>query len=297
MKTLWKIMCEEDEYPGMWLQWYKKQCVAVGWAPEGGYKLNEKHRTAKGWNTARKAINKMEVGDLILVTLEDNKIGRLGEVVGKAIEDNQWEPFVPIDDKYHYGEIGRRILVRWELTTGPDDPDMVIQLPEGHALRSGDKRHTVSKIKPVRMRNLRKLMNDQSNWVGLFSKFNYEKALSDYIATYPHRLEDGLLRHPSKTVREHVFEGGSRSDVLLADRDGNPVVVECKQDPASVEHIKQLRGYMERAEKETQKKARGILVHAGSQKLPADVIWEANKRPKVEIVCYRLRVEFPRSTT
>ena len=32
MKTLWKIACQEDVYPGMWQRWFKNQCVAVGWA-------------------------------------------------------------------------------------------------------------------------------------------------------------------------------------------------------------------------------------------------------------------------
>ncbi len=140
-------------------------------------------------------------------------------------------------------------------------------------------------------------MNDQRNWVGLLGKFGYEKALSDYIATYPNHLEDGLLPHPNAKIREMVFKDKSRLDVLLLDRRGIPVIVECKQHAASIKHINQLRHYILRLEEQTGQKARGILVHSGAQKLATDIIQAAKKQPKIEIVCYRLRVEFARSTT
>ena len=140
-------------------------------------------------------------------------------------------------------------------------------------------------------------MNDPRNWVGLLGKFGYEKALSDYIATYPNHLEDGLLPHPNVKIREMVFKDKSRLDVLLLDRRGTPVIVECKQHAASVKHINQLRRYVLSLEEQIGKKARGILVHSGAQKLATDVIRASKKRPKIEIVCYRLRVEFARSTT
>jgi hypothetical protein len=58
-------------------------------------------------------------------------------------------------------------------------------------------------------------MNDPTNWVGLLSHFKYEKALSDYIAAYPHHLEDGLVPYPNAKVREKVFTDRKRLDVLL----------------------------------------------------------------------------------
>jgi RecB family endonuclease NucS len=106
-------------------------------------------------------------------------------------------------------------------------------------------------------------MNDPSNWVGLLSQFSYEKSLSDYIAAYPHRLEDGLLPHPDKKIRERVLNDRGRLDVLLLDRDSFPVIVRCKQHQPSVGDIDQLRRYIRRFAHEEKQKARGILVHGG----------------------------------
>ena len=79
-------------------------------------------------------------------------------------------------------------------------------------------------------------MNNSANWVSLLSHFDYERALSGYIATYPHHLEDGLVPYPYHQVREKGFPDRTRLDVLLLDqKTGWPVVVECKQDAPRVE--------------------------------------------------------------
>ena len=280
----------------MWRRWFINQCVAVGWPKERGYKLNGKSKgSSKGWSTARNAIKEMAIGDLVLVTLKGHRIGKIGEIVGKRIEDNQWDPLVPSGPQIPYGDKGRRILVRWELATGPEDTDMVIQIPPEFTFTTGELRPTISKIRSQTIAQVHKVMNDPRNWVGLLGKFGYEKALSDYIATYPNHLEDGLLPHPNAKIREMVFDDKSRLDVLLLDRREIPVIVECKQHAASIEHINQLRHYVLKLEEKIGQKARGILVHSGAQKLATDVIRAAKKRPKIEIVCYRLRVEFARS--
>jgi len=138
-------------------------------------------------------------------------------------------------------------------------------------------------------------MNDPSNWIGLLS-FGYERALSDYIAAYPHRLEDGLLPHPDERVRERVFRDSSRSDVLLTDRDEKPVIVECKQGSPSLDDLKQIRRYMKRLKTETDRDSRGILVHGGARNLRPEIAQAARKHPKVDIVQYSLGVDFARCT-
>jgi hypothetical protein len=45
-------------------------------------------------------------------------------------------------------------------------------------------------------------MKDENNWVSLQGRFDYERSLSDFIATYPHRLEDDLMPYPDAKVRE-----------------------------------------------------------------------------------------------
>jgi len=291
-KILWKINCQEDKHPGMWQRWFKNQCVAVGWASYKGFKLNSETKGNRGWSAVRKAIKEMAVGDNVIVSLKGNRIGRLGEITSKAIEDDQWNPLVPRGPKLRYGEKGRRILVRWDLTVGPDDRDLIIQVPPEYTLSSGELRPTVARVRSRTIDEIRAVMNDPRNWIGLLGKFGYEKALSDYIASYPHRLEDGLLPHPNKRVRELVFKDRSRLDVMLIDGSEKPVIVECKQHSPSVQDIAQLRCYIKRLKKETKQEARGILVHGGARMLSAEVISTAKKPPKVEVVCYRLEVDF-----
>lgn len=182
------------------------------------------------------------------------------------------------------------------MTVGPDDREMVVRLPEGARFTLGELRPTIAEIRSISLARLKDVMNDPANWVGLLTHFDYERALSGYIAAYPHRLEDDLLPHPDERVRERVFKDGTRSDVLLLDRRTEvPVGVECKQGQPTLSDLKQLRHYLRRLCKETGKKARGILVHGGARKLRGDVKAAANTKPKIEIVQYKLDVEFARS--
>ncbi|MDE2027063.1 MAG: DUF91 domain-containing protein [Candidatus Omnitrophica bacterium] len=290
--VLWKIACQEDKYPGMWQRWFKNQCVAVGWASAWGYKLHGPTKGGKGWNVARNIIKEMNVGDMVIVALKNKRIGRLGQIVGKAIEDDKWDPLVPPGPKLPDGEMGRRIFVRWELTTGPSDGDLVVKLPPSNRLNPGEFRPTAARICSQTVDQIRSVMNDTSNWVGLSGKFGYEKALSDYIASYPGRLEDGLLPHPNLRIRELVFKDKTRSDVLLIDRNDNPVIVECKQNGPVLKDIRQLRHYLDCLQAETGQKARGILVHGGAKKVSNEIVNELKKRPRIEIVNYRLNVNF-----
>jgi hypothetical protein len=86
------------------------------------------------------------------------------------------------------GEMGRRVLVRWDMTVGPDDRDLVVLLPKGTRFTGGELRPTISEIKSISYKDLISAINDSANWQSLFAHFDYEKALSGYIATYPHHL-------------------------------------------------------------------------------------------------------------
>ncbi|HXP29967.1 MAG TPA: hypothetical protein VN832_02675 [Stellaceae bacterium] len=293
--TLWKINCMEDEYPGMWQRWFLHQCVAVGWHSDWGYPLSgpiEATEGATGWSWARNALQKIRDRDLIVVALKHHRVGRLGEVTGKAISDEDWNPLVPRSSIAPQGEMGRRIYVRWDMTIGPDDREMVISLPELTRFNPNELRWTLSEVKSISLPDLKNAMNDQSNWVALWSHFDYERALSGYIAAYPHRLEDGLLPYPNEKIRERVFRDQSRLDVLLLDRDETPVIVECKQGQPTAADLQQLRRYIQNLQAETGRTARGILVHGGARKLRGDVQTSASASPKIEIVQYKLDVDF-----
>lgn len=294
-KCIWKINCEEDKYPGMWQRWFKNQCVAVGWPPANGNHLSGNTKGEKGWSKARNAINKMKEGDFVVVAMRNNKIARIGEITGKAIKDDQWNPLVPISKSLPTGEIGRRIFVRWNLIVAPPTLDWVIKLPEGSRFNQGELRPTVSQISSQKIEAIEKAIKDQTTWVSLLGNFKYEKALSDYIANYPHHLEDGLMPYPDSKIREKVFKDKSRADVLLIDSEDNPVVVECKQDSPSIDNVKQLKNYMKNLFDETGKESRGILVHGDSQKLRKEVSDYLKKEKNIEAFCYKLDIEFRKS--
>ena len=292
MTTLWKINCMEDRYPGMWHRWYRHQCVAVGWCAKWGYTLQGSAKNDPGWARARSALQQIAVGDHVVVALRGHRVGCIGEVTGKRISDEYWEPLVPRTKRDPDGEMGRRVLVRWDMTVGPDSRDHVVLLPEHRRFTRGELRNAIAQIRSVSLKDLHDAMNDRANWIGLLSHFRYEQALSDFIAAYPHRLEDGLVLHPSEKVRERVFGDRTRLDVLLLDRNECPVIVECKQYSPIVADLKQLRHYMRLLKRETDEEPRGILVHGGAAKLHAEVVRAASETPPIEIVRYHLDVEF-----
>ena len=290
--TIWKVNCMENDYPGMWQRWFRNQCVAVGWKSSWGYNLRGETDGGVGWTRARKALERISVGDKVVVQLRNHRLGRVGEVTGKAVEDEDWDPLVPRTVEDPDGEMGRRIFVRWDLTVGPDDRGMVVKVPESMRLSQGELRPTVSEICSRSWDEIIEVMNNPTNWVGLMTKFDSERTLSGYIAAYPHRLEDGLLPHPSQKVRERVFDDATRLDVLLTDRSGTAIIVECKQHSPTTDHVRQLRHYLKQYEREIKQPVRGILVHGGARKLNSSVRAEAEKTPAVELVQYRLDVEF-----
>src|SRR5262249_55517269 len=111
-----------------------------------GYKLRGDTASRRGWTTARARLKQVEVGDFIVVALKGYRVARLGQVSEIRIDDDQWEPLVPTSKEYPQGQMGRRILVRWDLTCGPEDRDFVVALPEGSRFTMGELRPTVAEV-------------------------------------------------------------------------------------------------------------------------------------------------------
>lgn len=126
--ALWKIHCEEDKFPGIWRHWYRQQCVAVGWPPASGFTLGGKSSGSTGWNIARRPIQRMAVGDSIVVSFNGHRVGRIGTITAFRVEDKDWNPLVPSRPGLSHGELGRRIEVRWDLACGPSDQDTLVEL-------------------------------------------------------------------------------------------------------------------------------------------------------------------------
>lgn len=293
---LWKITCEEHLYPGLWQSWFRSQSVALGWPPKAGFHLDGSGVRTFGWTIARNALARIKPGDHLFVALQGSRIARIGTVTELAVQDSEWKPFIPPSRTAKYGEKGRRIHVRWDLELGPEDEEQVVKLPAGFRLTGAQLRTTLSVVKSPSLADLHSILADPTNWVSLWANFEYERALSGYIAAYPHRLEDGLRPYPFEKRRERRGRGMTRMDVLLIDENKTPVVVECKQNTPTVSDIRQLRGYMAQIQKDTGRVPRGILVHGGARKLRDDVRTAAETRPTIDLVQHNLEVVFSRST-
>lgn len=291
----WKIICTEDDYPGLWNTWLTERVVAVGWAGLWGYKL-EDGKKDHTWSRVRACLMRMRPMDRIVVQLPDNRVGRIGRVVSTSgVQDDSWVPTVPRVDGARTllerdGEMGRRIQVRWE-AIGPRNPDVVTELPLSAQLSVPVRRASVARLQPEWFRRIVAAMRQRDNWIRVVPQFRHESSLSDYIAVNPTRLGAGLRPFPAKSVREHVFHNQKRADVLLLDRHGTLVVVECKQGPAELEHLRQLSGYMKRARELRHGKVRGILVHGGPPRTKEDVR-KAALRLGIATVQHSLVIDF-----
>lgn len=290
----WKINCMEKKYPGLWHTWFREQIVAVDWPPDS-YGLS-KQTNDRGWLNARRNLKEINPGDKVVVQLKDWRVGRIGTVLSKKIEDLEWKESVPRQGE-NLGQMGRRIQVRWDLLTGPLTASSVAILPPEARPNPGIWRPTLRSVPDKEFERIEKALSKEENWVSLVPGFAKERALSEYICASPHLIEDGLVPFPSADAREMVFPDGTRLDVLLLDKDKNIVIVECKQGIPRLEDVAQLRRYMKNAQKlvpgtRIGPKIRGILVHGGARKLSREVRNAIKPKPQIELVQFSVSVEF-----
>jgi hypothetical protein len=299
----WRVHCHIGQHPGQWQYWFREQCCAVGWHPPEwrghvgeGWQLESHSIGDPAWSAARNALCQMKPGDWIAASLPEWRIGRLGRVVALEVKDHEWNPIVRPSREMLYGENGRRILVRWDLTLGPEDPSKVVLLPVDSRWNSGEGRGTIRELPSVKFGRITAAMKDETNWVSLAGAFSMEKALSDYLAIFPSRLEAGMIAHPSGEVRERTFKDRSRVDVILQDRNGRLVVAECKQNAPSLNDLEQVDGYRKRIHEERPElgPARALLVHGGASRVHPDIAKRAREL-NIELVYFELQVNFSAS--
>ena len=154
--AIWKFFCMKKHNPGLWQSWLDYNCVAVGWPPLE-FPLHA-HADAR-WADA---LNRIEVGDQVVVHLPGRRFGRVGEVAGKAIEDHEWNPLIPGAVHPPHGEMGRRVFVGWDLNIGPPDAGQVVLIPEGIPFPF---RGAVGVVATLTWPEIVAVMNDQGNWV------------------------------------------------------------------------------------------------------------------------------------
>jgi hypothetical protein len=296
MAKAWGFYCPERRHHGLWKSWFREQCVTVGWSPREGNFLRGKPGPRSGWSRARKCLEKIAPGDQVVVCLPDSRIARIGEVFAKKVDDHEWHPIIRSTSEPEGGKMGRRVLVRWNPAAGPPDQNTVVRLPKNRRFSTSSLRQTIFKIEQRKLTQLKEIARNEANWVRLHGQFNVEKFLSDYIAEHPDRFKDGLETHGRYRVREYRMKNGRRIDILLMDRSGGTVIVECKKGVPSASHVQQLRNYVNQFMAESDEKdVRGILVHGGSGRLAREVATAARRRPRIETVRYSLNVDFARS--
>jgi hypothetical protein len=194
--VLWKVTCQEDKYPGLWQRWFKDHLVAVGYPPNWLREIESKNTKEwrGGWKRVKNRLSEIQIGHLIVVQLPGRRIGRLAQVIKKRIEDAQWEPTVPPSEDEPEGLLGRRILVKWDFLSGPDSPELVVQLPKDFKLNHGEWLQPLARIhRESFIQEFEQVMANPKNWIRL-------QALHGGVAVHPHRLEDGLLPQPNKSV-------------------------------------------------------------------------------------------------
>lgn len=148
--SFWRVYCHIGQHPGQWQYWFREQCCAVGWHPPrwenqtgSGWELEGHAIGNLAWSAARNALNKMRSNDWIVATLPGWRIGRIGRIVRLEVKDEEWNPIVKPRQTIPFGENGRRILVRWDLNLGPDDPSKVVLLPAEARWNPGQARATI----------------------------------------------------------------------------------------------------------------------------------------------------------
>jgi RecB family endonuclease NucS len=101
------------------------------------------------------------------------------------------------------------------------------------------------------------------------------------------------MPHPEAKVRENAFPDKTRSDVLLVDREGTPVVVECKQGAPTLANISQPSRVYEESKKIERKEAHERHSRSwGAASLRNEVIREVSHDHALRVIRYSLHVDF-----
>lgn len=287
MPRHWIVICPEPSVRGgVWRRWYRENCVAVGWGPpiwsyEGGGEITP------GWRFVRNRLMEIEPGDKVIPFLLKWRIGPIGTVREMAVADSDWNPTVKGGDYGEEPELGRRILVTWEVNGMPPE-GMVATVPAGQ--RPGGRaplaRHTIEELPDEQFENLRSVLAAKENWseLGTLPARNesdgetgesevpppppppaalslLERDLQKFLSRNLDTIERGLRPDPSYQLEEYTIDVG-RIDLLCKDARDNWVVVELKADWAGDDAVGQILGYMSWVRENLPNGAnvRGILV-------------------------------------
>ena len=123
MPRYWIVTCLDSRMVGggLWLRWYQKKCVAIGWPPD---KNTLEGPTGSGrWNFARTRMKKIRIGDKVIPFLKEWRIGPVGTITAVRVADDEWNPTLLASErkKGKSDDFGRRISVKWQEVGMPND--------------------------------------------------------------------------------------------------------------------------------------------------------------------------------
>jgi hypothetical protein len=278
----WIVICPELKAPGLWSNWLREKCVAIGWGPPH-FPLRGPTESP-GWDIARTRASEVREGDIVIPYLLRFRLGTPGQVTNVAIEDSNWRPTAPdgfLGDPDPKPGLGRRIEVGW---CGQDVPPLgkIALVPT--QLRKGPvARQTIERLSDERYERLTAIISNPANWIdyeaapGAAVESPEEDAIptteSDpsklvlredlvrsLLARNLDRIETGLNPHPDFSRLEEVtFELG-RLDILCRDAKDRSVILELQLGCLDDTHIGKTCRYFGWFKKKYGDAVRAILV-------------------------------------
>ena len=249
--------------------------MAAGWPPPTWSFDGPSENT--GWVYARNRLREMKPGDKVVPFLLNWRIGPVGTIIEVRAGDEQWNHTVE-KGSYAYNfeepELGRRVLVKWELDNMPPD-GMCALVPKGQRPAGPLSKHTIESLTGDAFQFFCSILSDRSNWIDVISPTAFspsdpfssseiaaenevetlplqpppaelallERDLQKFLSRNLEIIEKGLAPDPSYQLEEYTSDVG-RMDFLCKDAQGNWVVIELKAGWAGDDAIGQTLGYM-----------------------------------------------------
>jgi hypothetical protein len=264
----WFVICPEPYAPGVWNNWQREKCVAIGWGPPT-FSL-EGDTDNSGWDVARSRAQRVAVGDIIIPYLLKYRLGIPGEVTKITISDAEWSPTVAkgaYSDNPEEPELGRRIEVKW-LTENVPPAGKIALVPQNERTSGGEAKQTIEgPLNPQRYARIMQIIQSPSNWVdyqpasaigttrspdeeappstGMKSDALkiQETLLRSILAKNLNKIEAGLKPHPDFSRMEEVTFDLGRFDILCHDQQNCTTVIELQLGYLDDGHIGKLCRY------------------------------------------------------
>lgn len=299
---LWKFTCPEAEFPGIWHHWFELACVCVDYPPQLKFRLKDSTTGREGWKRTTVILKTLEPEDYVVVMLDSHCVSRLGVVTEKKVNDEEWNPIIPMSKINPHGRLGRRIQVNWIEKSGPTNRYMAVSLPNGTHLTRSEIKLSPVLVRSRSLSDILSALNNRANWVSLHRHLEYDQAVLRSIRDDPQRLEFGLSPYPTMRFQKLQFASQSETAAVFVDKKATPVLVVCVQGVPSTTSLKKIRRKMSLLKSHLGVMPRGILVYGGARlygeeyKPVQSLIEQSLDPPRVEIIHYTFDVGFERQT-